>query len=139
MTGGALDGPRRKSPEACPASPGKPVSQLGSSTVMNIWIRFSLMVVGLAAWIAGGAALAILRNRTRITEHHDAGLTAVVGALLGVGAVCSMAASGFIAIPAFGGVSVWTAYVVTAQRLGVFRLERPRAPEPTMESQRPRA
>lgn len=106
---------------------------------MNIWIRLSLMLVALVAWTAAGAVLAALRHRTRQYEHFDWGLTAVAGSLMGVGALCSAAASGLMAIFAFGGVCIWSSYVVAAQRLGLFRLQSPRPEETAMEKPRPRA
>jgi len=106
---------------------------------MNLWIRLSLMLIALIAWAAGGAVLAAVRHRARLHAHQDWALTAVAIALLGVGALCSAAAGGLMAIFAFGGVCVWSSYVVAAQRLGLFRLHSPRPVEEAMEKPRPRA
>lgn len=107
--------------------------------MMNLWVRLSLLLIGLVAWVAAGAALATLRFRTHRGQRHDIGLAAVASALLGVGALCSAAASGLVSILAFGGVSVWVSYIITAQRIGLFRLESPVREEPTFEERRPRA
>ncbi len=49
------------------------------------------------------------------------------------GALCTLAASGFFGLLAFGGVAVWAAYVIMAQRLGLFTIETRSTPPPPSE------
>jgi len=100
---------------------------------MMAWVRIGLLTIALAAFAAGGAALAVLRNRWLQEGRNDYGMLSVAGALLAVGSLCTAAASGLIGILAFGGISVWSAYTATAQRLGVFRIESTLFEEPELE------
>jgi hypothetical protein len=105
---------------------------------MLAWIRIGLLAIALAAWAAGGASLALLRNRWLQEGRTDFGMLSVTGALLAVGSLCTAAASGLVGILAFGGISVWSAYTATAQRLGVFRIESTSCEEPEVEEPRRR-
>ena len=90
---------------------------------MTAWVRVGLLIIALAAFVAGGAALAVIRNRNLHDGRSDYGMVSVTAALLGVGSLCAVAATGMIGVLAFGSVSVWASYVMTAQRLGIFRVE----------------
>jgi hypothetical protein len=105
---------------------------------MMAWIRLGLLTIALAAYAAGGAALAVLRNRWLHDGRQDYGMLSVAGALMAVGSLCTAAASGLVGILAFGGISVWSAYTATAQRLGVFQIESAPVEEPELEEPRRR-
>ena len=63
---------------------------------MMAWVRIGLLTIALAAFAAGGAALAVLRNRWLQEGRNDYGMLSVAGALLAVGSLCTAAASGLI-------------------------------------------
>jgi hypothetical protein len=100
---------------------------------MMTWIRIGLLLIALAAYVAGGAALAVIRNRWLNEGRNDYGMFSVTGALLAVGSLCTAAATGLLGILAFGGVSTWASYIGTAQRLGIFHVETGTLMEATFE------
>jgi hypothetical protein len=100
---------------------------------MMVWIRIGLLLIALAAYVAGGAALAVLRSRTLHEGRSDYGMLSVSAALLSVGSLCTAAATGLSGVLAFGGLSVWASYVATAQRLGLFHIETASFEEAAME------
>lgn len=82
-----------------------------------------LLVFSGVAFAGAGAALAVLRQRRREQEERDFGLATVVGLLATFGALCALLGAGFASIFGFGGVVFWLSYVLTAQRVGLFRIE----------------
>ncbi|MCI0432129.1 MAG: hypothetical protein L0271_00575 [Gemmatimonadetes bacterium] len=90
---------------------------------MPILARLVLLLVAAVAYAAGGAALAIVRSRGLADGSRDGGMTAVGLSLICIGALCTTAGVGTSGVLAFGGVTVWASYVITAERLGVFRVQ----------------
>ncbi len=90
---------------------------------MPLVVRIVLLLLALIAFAAGGAALAIVRSRGLREQGRDPGMMAVALSLIVVGALCTAAATSLGGILALGGVSVWASYILTAQRLGVFRVQ----------------
>ena len=105
---------------------------------MTAWIRIGLMLVALVAFAAGGAALGVVRVRQLHEGRIDWSMVSVAGAVICVGALCTAAAAGLIGILAFGGVSVWASYILTAQRMGLFRVQSSTFEEHTIEEPRSR-
>ena len=93
-----------------------------------------LLVFALVGFAGGGAALAVARYRLTAEGERDLGLAGIALMFLTFGALCTIAASGFFGVIAFGGVAVWASYLLMARRLGMFRIEarrdRPAEPEP---------
>ena len=81
-----------------------------------------LMFAGVA-FAGAGAALAIMRQRTAEQGERDLGLASVVLMLVTFGGLCAILSAGFGAVFGFGGVVMWVAYVLTAQRVGMFKVE----------------
>lgn len=82
-----------------------------------------LLIFAGVAFAGAGAALAIMRHRARELGERDLGLVSVAVMLVTFGALCAILSAGFGAIFGFGGVVMWAAYILTAHRLGMFRLE----------------
>lgn len=98
-------------------------------------MRFMLLFFAMVGFGATGAALAVARHRLLGEGERDYGLYAIA-TMFGVFAgLCTIAASGFFGVLAFGGVVLWAAYLLMSQRLGAFTIEsRPTPPselEPT--------
>lgn len=106
---------------------------------MMVWARFGLLLVSLIAFAAAGAALAALRAHRLREGGFDWSLLSVAAALVAIGALCTAAATGLLGILAFGGVCVWASYMVTAQRMGLFRVRSALTTEErTLEEHHPR-
>lgn len=82
-----------------------------------------LLIFAGVAFAGAGAALAILRQRSSELGDHDVGLALVVAMLVLFGSLCAILGAGYAAIFGFGGVILWVAYVMTANRIGLFRVE----------------
>ena len=82
-----------------------------------------LLIFSGVAFAGAGAALAIMRQRSAEQGEHDVGLGLVVLMLGLFGALCAILSAGFGAIFGFGGVLMWVAYVMTAHRIGMFKVE----------------
>jgi len=106
---------------------------------MTVWLRIALLLIALATFAAGGAALGVVRMRHLHDGSTDWSMVSVAGALTVVGALCTSAATGLLGIPAFGGVTVWASYIFSAQRMGLFRVQTATFEEPTIEEPRHRA
>lgn len=97
---------------------------------MTAGLTTMLLVFSGVAFAGAGAALGILRYRLREHGEHDLGLVSVVAMLSLFGSLCALLGAGFGAILGFGGVVLWVSYVLTAQRVGLFRIESGRRPYP---------
>lgn len=106
---------------------------------MTAWIRIGLLLVALVTFASGGAALGVVRMRRLHDGRTDWSMVSVAAALAAVGALATAAATGVLGILAFGGVTVWASYIITAQRIGLFRVQSGVMEEPTIEEPRPRA
>jgi hypothetical protein len=82
-----------------------------------------LLIFAGVAFAGAGAALAILRQRSAEHGEHDIGLGLVVTMLVLFGALCAILGAGFGAIFGFGGIVMWAAYVMTANHIGLFKVE----------------
>jgi hypothetical protein len=100
---------------------------------MTVGLRVVLMLFAVVGFAGAGAALAVARQRLVTEEEHDLGMLAVSGMLFVFGALCTTVATGPLGIAAFGGVAVWTSYVATAQRVGLFAIQAGRLEEPAIE------
>ncbi|HSJ07160.1 MAG TPA: hypothetical protein VK936_10675 [Longimicrobiales bacterium] len=90
--------------------------------MMTAGLQLVLLGFALVGFAGAGVSLAVVRLRGREGER-DGGMIAVTGMLLVFGALCAVAGTGLLGVLAFGGVATWVAYVVTAQRVGLFRIE----------------
>ena len=82
-----------------------------------------LLLFGAVAFAGAGAALAVMRQRAALQGDRDFGLLAVVCMLVAFGGLCAILGAGFGAVFGFGAVVMWVAYISTAHRIGMFRLE----------------
>jgi hypothetical protein len=86
-------------------------------------LRLILLLFALVGFAGAGASLAVSRHRYTIDEESDVGMVAVAVMLFIFGSLCTVVAAGIAGVLAFGAVVLWIAYVATAQRLGLFRVE----------------
>jgi len=98
-------------------------------------LRFVLLLFALAGFAGAGAALAVARSRVLEEGEHDPGLLGIGAMLFAFGALCTLAASGFWGVLAFGVVASGASYLITAQRIGMFRIEARRRPAPPAETE----
>jgi len=105
---------------------------------MTTGLRLVLLLFAAVGFIGTGASLAVARKR-HVTDHDaDYGMLAVAVMLLVFAVLCTSVATGLSGVLAFGGVATWTAYLITAQRIGLFQLEVTRFTEPAMRGPRQR-
>jgi hypothetical protein len=98
---------------------------------MTAGLTLMLLAFAGVAFAGAGAAMAVMRLRTTEQGERDLGLVSVVVMLVTFGALCAILSAGFGAIFGFGGVVMWVAYILTAHRIGMFRVEvGPRQPWP---------
>lgn len=90
---------------------------------MTMGLIFMLLLFAGIAFAGAGAALAIMRQRAVEQGERDLGLVSVVAMLVTFGALCAVLSAGPGAVIGFGGVVLWGGYVLTAHRIGMFRVE----------------
>jgi hypothetical protein len=95
-------------------------------------VKIVLLVFAALGFAGAGAALAIGRLRELNEGDADVGMRALAFVLCVFSGACTISASGFLGVAAFGGVIIWSSYVLSAQHVGVFRIEyfKPRESEP---------
>jgi len=98
---------------------------------MSIVARLALLLLAAPFHIGVGVALAHLHIHFRACRVVDPVVLAAALTLAAFGALTTTAAAGVLGVPACGGVLVWASYVATAQRSGLFRIERV-APRPVV-------
>lgn len=91
---------------------------------MSQAIIITLMFFAAIGFAGAGVAYAVGRARELSEAEPDLGMRAVTLLLLGFGAVCTYVAVGLTGVFAFGGVISWASYVFSAQRVGVFQIQR---------------
>ena len=87
---------------------------------MTTGLRFILLMLALVGFAGTGSSLAIARHRFLSDGERDLGMLGVATMLFIFGSLCTAVGAGFSGIFAFGGVALWAAYVITAQRIGLF-------------------
>jgi hypothetical protein len=105
---------------------------------MTAGLRVVLLLFAVVGFAATGASLAAARHRFVSDRENDLGMVAVSLMLLVFAALCTAVAAGFSGVFAFGGVILWASYVVTAQRIGLFRVDTNREEETTVAGPRQR-
>lgn len=90
---------------------------------MTAGLILMLLIFAGVAFAGAGAALALMRQRSAEHGDHDLGLASVVFMLALFGSLCAILSAGFGAVFGFGGIVMWTAYILTAHRIGMFRVE----------------
>lgn len=91
--------------------------------MMTAGLQLVLLVFAVIGFTGTGAALAVARGRHVTDGEHDAGMIGVAVMMFVFGSLCTLVSSGLLGVVVFGGVMLWVGYVVTAQRLGLFRIE----------------
>lgn len=97
--------------------------------------RLIVLLFALAGFAGAGAAFAVARYRFLTDGERDVGLAGITLMLFTFGALCTLAASGVWGVVAFGAVVTGASYVLTAQRIGMFRIEAPRSPQSSSETE----
>jgi hypothetical protein len=105
---------------------------------MTTGLRVVLLLFAVVGFAGTGASLGVARHRYVADRESDLGMIAVSVMLLVFAALCTAVAVGLTGVLAFGGVVLWTSYVITAQRVGLFRVDIGAAPETTVEGPRQR-
>lgn len=105
---------------------------------MTSGLRIVLVCFAVIGFTGAGASLAVARQRYVTDRESDLGMLAVSVMLLVFAALCTAVAAGTSGVLAFGGVVLWASYVVTAQRVGLFRVEVSRHEESAVEGPRQR-
>ena len=103
---------------------------------MTAGLRFMLLLFALVGYTGAGASLAVSRYRYALDGESDVGMLAVAVMLFVFGSLCTIVAGGLVGVLAFGVVVLWVAYVATAQRIGLFRVESGRFEETPTEEPR---
>ena len=95
-------------------------------------VKIVLLIFAALGFAGAGASLAIGRLRELNDGEADLGMKALAFVLCLFSGACTITAAGFLGVAAFGGVIVWSSYVLSAQHVGVFRIEyaNPRETEP---------
>ncbi|MBR9988868.1 MAG: hypothetical protein KFH98_03880 [Gemmatimonadetes bacterium] len=91
--------------------------------MMTAGLQLVLLAFAVIGFAGTGAALAVARGRYVSDGEYDAGMIGVAVMMFTFGSLCTMVGSGLVGVIAFGGVMLWVGYVVTAQRVGLFRIE----------------
>jgi threonine/homoserine efflux transporter RhtA len=91
--------------------------------MMTAGLHLVLLMFALIGFAGAGASLAVARTRQVADGEHDTGMLGVAGMLFVFGTLCTVVGSGLVGVFAFGGVTLWAGYVVTAQRVGLFHIE----------------
>jgi hypothetical protein len=91
--------------------------------MMTAGLQLVLLMFALVGFAGGGASLAVARSRQVAEGEYDTGMVGVASMLLIFGMLCTAVGSGLLGVLAFGGISTWAGYVITAQRLGLFTIE----------------
>ena len=86
-------------------------------------VKIVLLLFAALGFAGAGAALAIGRLRELSEGESDVGMRALAFVLCIFSGACTISAAGYLGVAAFGGVVVWTSYVLCAQHVGVFRVE----------------
>ena len=91
---------------------------------MPIAGRLALLLLSVPFYVGVGAALVHLHVHYHARRVIDPVVLTAALTLFAFGALTTTAAAGVLGVAACGGVLVWVAYVATAQRSGLFRIER---------------
>jgi hypothetical protein len=90
---------------------------------MDVVFKVFLLMFGAIGFTGTGIGLGVARSRYEADGDVDSGMIGVSGLLFVFGSVCTIIGTGLAGVPAFGGVIAWSAYIISAQRLGVFAIE----------------
>lgn len=95
-------------------------------------VKIALLVFAALGFAGAGAALAVGRLRQLNDGEADIGMRTLALVLALFSAICTVSATGYSGVLAFGGVIAWCSYVLCAQHVGVFTIEffKPRESEP---------
>jgi threonine/homoserine efflux transporter RhtA len=91
--------------------------------MMTAGLQIILLMFALVGFAGAGASMAVANSRRKVDGERDAGMLGVAAMLFVFGTLCTAVGSGMLGVMAFGGVVYWVGYVVTAQRVGLFRIE----------------
>lgn len=92
--------------------------------MITLGLQIVLLLFGLVGFGGAGAALAVSRCREREQQTTDPGLVGVAALLAVFAGLCTAIAVEPSGVFAFGGVVAWLSYVLMAQHLEIFRVER---------------
>lgn len=92
--------------------------------MITLGLQVVLLLFGLVGFGGAGAALAVSRCREREQQTADPGMMVVAALLAAFAALCTAIAVEPSGVFAFGGVVAWLSYVLMAQHLQIFRVER---------------
>ena len=90
--------------------------------MMRVVLDVILLLCGAAGFAGSGAAVGMARGREHMEGETDPGMLGVSALLFVFGTFCVVFGSGLLGVIALGGVVWWAAYVVTAQRAGLFEI-----------------
>lgn len=102
---------------------------------MSQGLQLVLLLFAVVGYGGAGASLAVARQRRLTDGERDLGMLAVAAMLFVFGALCTVVGVGVAGVFAFGGVVTWASYVLTAQHMGIFRIDAGQAP-PSSEEER---
>jgi hypothetical protein len=89
---------------------------------MTTGLRLILLIFALVGFAGTGASLAIARQRQLSEGERDLGMVGIAAMLFVFAALCTTVGAGLSGVFAFGGVVMWASYVITAERIGMFRV-----------------
>ena len=91
--------------------------------MMTAGLQIVLLVFAMIGFGGTGASIAVARGRRIEDGEYDGGMLGVAAMLLVFGTLCTLVSSGISGVLAYGAVVAWVGYIVTAQRIGLFRIE----------------
>jgi hypothetical protein len=91
--------------------------------MMTAGLQVVLLAFAMIGFGGTGASLAVARARRVEDGEYDGGMLGVAALLLVFGTLCTLVSSGLSGVLAYGAVIAWVGYVITAQRIGLFRIE----------------
>jgi hypothetical protein len=95
----------------------------GGEVMVHTGLKLMLLLFALIGYAGAGASLAVARQRFVTDLERDLGMIGVSVMLIAFATLCVAVATGLAGVLAFGAVTTWVSYTLTAQRFGLFRIE----------------
>lgn len=101
--------------------------------MISVGLQLVLLLFGMVGFAGAGASLAVWRMREISEGERDSGILGGALLLAVFGTFSTLIGAGVAGVFGFGLVVGWVAYVLTAQRIGLLRVEAGGRPYPEWE------